>query len=100
LTKVRSKSSEKIKIPNVNKSSKQSVDSKARPKKIGKPNSTLISHKIMIDGRRTLVRLEKEIWMAIKEISIYEKCTIHQLCTVINKVKKLQGSLSSSIRVF
>ena len=62
--------------------------------------TTLISHNIMIDGRRTSVRLEKEMWIAIKDIAQRERCTVHALCTVIEKRKRPDTSLTAAIRVF
>lgn len=62
--------------------------------------STLISHNIMIEGRRTSVRLEKEMWMAIKEIARRESCTVHDLCTVVSQRKREDTSLTAAIRVF
>lgn len=62
--------------------------------------TTLISHNVMIDGRRTSVRLEKEMWIAIKDIALRERCTVHALCTVIEKRKRADTSLTAAIRVF
>lgn len=62
--------------------------------------STLISHNVMISGHRTSVRLEKEMWMAFKEIARNEKCTIHDLCTAVSVRKKPDTSLTAAIRVF
>ena len=62
--------------------------------------TTLISHNIMIMGRRTSVRLEKEMWMAIKDIARNEKCTIHDLCSAVSQRKKPDTSLTAAIRVF
>lgn len=72
-----------------------STDKKPRREK-----STLISHNIMVEGKRTSVRLEKEMWMAIKEIARLEKCSIHALCTVVAQRKKPNTSLTAAIRVF
>jgi predicted DNA-binding ribbon-helix-helix protein len=68
--------------------------------KQNRDRSTLISHNIMIEGRRTSVRLEKEMWMAIKEIARRERCTVHALCDVISLRKKPDTSLTAAIRVF
>lgn len=65
-----------------------------------KEKTTLISHNILIEGRRTSVRLEKEMWIALKEIARKEKCTIHALCTVVAQRKKTDTSLTAAIRVF
>lgn len=69
-------------------------------RKNNKEKTTLISHNIIIDGRRTSVRLEKEMWMAIKDIARNEKCTIHDLCSVVSQRKKEDTSLTAAIRVF
>lgn len=63
-------------------------------------NSTLISHNVMIDGRRTSVRLEKEMWMALKQIARREDCSVHMLCTAIAQRKRPATSLTAAIRVF
>jgi predicted DNA-binding ribbon-helix-helix protein len=70
---------------------------KKRPKR---EKTTLISHNIIIEGRRTSVRLEKEMWMAIKEIARRERCTVHALCDIVSQRKKTDTSLTAAIRVF
>lgn len=62
--------------------------------------STLVSKNITIMGRRTSVRLEPEMWRSLKEISRREKCTIHDVCTMVCLCKKPLSSLTASIRVF
>lgn len=69
-------------------------------KKQRREKTTLISHNIMVDGKRTSVRLEKEMWMAIKDIARQEKCSIHALCSVVSQRKKPDTSLTAAIRVF
>lgn len=72
----------------------------ASDRKPRREKSTLISHNVMVDGRRTSVRLEKEMWMAFKDIAKNEKCTIHELCTAVAQRKKPDTSLTAAIRVF
>lgn len=84
-------------VQNVQSSDKSSKASQTRPRR---EKSTLISHNIMVDGRRTSVRLEKEMWMALKDIAKNEKCTIHELCTAVANRKKEDTSLTAAIRVF
>ena len=72
----------------------------APAKKAKREKTTLISHNIMIEGRRTSVRLEKEMWMAIKEIARRERCTVHALCDVVSQRKRPDTSLTAAIRVF
>ncbi len=64
------------------------------------PGSTLISHNITINGRRTSVRLEKEMWLGLKDIARRESCKIHDLCSVIAERKRPKTSLTAAIRVF
>lgn len=74
--------------------------SESTPKKQKRERTTLISHNIIIEGRRTSVRLEKEMWLAIKEIARRERCTVHALCDVVSQRKKPDTSLTAAIRVF
>lgn len=62
--------------------------------------STLISHNIVVDERRTSVRLEKEMWLGLKDIARREHCTIHDICNVIDQRKRENTSLTAAIRVF
>lgn len=62
--------------------------------------STLISRNITISKRRTSVRLEPEMWVALKEISDRENCSIHDVCSLISVRKNSQTSLTAAIRVF
>ncbi len=62
--------------------------------------STLVSKNVTIMGRRTSVRLEPEMWRALKEISRREKCTVHDVCSMVYLCKKPLSSLTASIRVF
>lgn len=62
--------------------------------------STLVSRNITVSARRTSVRLEPEMWRALKEISARESCSIHELCTLINFRKNKRTSLTAAIRVF
>lgn len=60
----------------------------------------LVSRNITILDKRTSVRLEPEMWIALKDIANREHCTIHDICTLIYLRKKPETSLTASIRVF
>jgi predicted DNA-binding ribbon-helix-helix protein len=60
----------------------------------------LMSHNIRVDGRRTSVRLEPEIWSALLDVAAREGCTVHTLCTLIRARKRTHTSLTAAIRVF
>ncbi len=62
--------------------------------------STLISHNVMVSGHRTSVRLEKEMWIGIKDIARLERCSVHTLCSEIAQRKRPGTSLTAAIRVF
>ncbi len=62
--------------------------------------STLVSRNITILGRRTSVRLEPEMWVSLKEIAKRERCTIHDICSLISLRKNENTSLTAAIRVF
>lgn len=62
--------------------------------------STLISRNITVLGRRTSVRLEPEMWQALREIAKREQCRIHDLCSLISLRKNENTSLTAAIRVF
>lgn len=64
------------------------------------PRTTLISRNITVMGRRTSVRLEPEMWTALREIARREQCSIHDICTLICVRKNLRTSLTAAIRVF
>jgi predicted DNA-binding ribbon-helix-helix protein len=67
-------------------------------KELGK--STLVSRNITVLGRRTSVRLEPEMWAALKDISKREKCSSHDICSLIQIRKNVNTSLTAAIRVF
>lgn len=63
-------------------------------------NSTLVSRNITVQGHRTSVRLEPEMWNALKEIAKREGCSIHDVCSLISMGKNKNTSLTAAIRVF
>lgn len=63
-------------------------------------NGTLITRNITVNGRRTSVLLEPEMWEALAEIARREGLTQHQLCTRIEVHRASSASLTSAIRVY
>lgn len=63
-------------------------------------HSTLVSRNITVAGRRTSVRLEPEMWTALREIARREDCRIHDICSLIQVRKNPDTSLTAAIRVF
>lgn len=62
--------------------------------------SSLIGRNITVFKRRTSIRLEPEMWDALNNIAEREKCTIHDLCSLIYIRKREGTSLTAAIRVF
>ncbi|MCF8495765.1 MAG: ribbon-helix-helix domain-containing protein [Alphaproteobacteria bacterium] len=62
--------------------------------------TSLVSRNIRIIGHRTSIRLEPEMWLALKDIALREKCSIHDLCSVVSMRKRKNASLTAAIRVF
>lgn len=62
--------------------------------------SSLLSRNITVLGKRTSVRLEPEMWRELKNISVRERCTTHDLCSLIALRKNERTSLTAAIRVF
>lgn len=62
--------------------------------------TTLLSRNITVDGRRTSVRLEPEMWNSLYDIAARESCSIHDICTLISLRKNPKTSLTAAIRVF
>ncbi len=64
------------------------------------PKSTLATRNITILGNRTSIRLEPEMWQALKEVATLEKCKIHDICSLVFLRKEQNTSLTAAIRVF
>ncbi len=62
--------------------------------------STLISRNVTIRGHRTSIRLEPEMWDALKDIADRENTSIHNICSLISMRKMDDTSLTAAIRVF
>lgn len=67
---------------------------------VGINKTALISRNITIKQRRTSIRLESQMWIALKEIADREKCTIHNICDVIANQKSNNITLTAAIRIF
>lgn len=65
----------------------------------GQMGTSLKSHNVVVNGHRTSMRLEPEMWEALRDISLRENLSINQLCTLVNRVRD-RSSLTSAVRVF
>ena len=61
--------------------------------------SSLVNRNIVVDGRRTSVRLEPQMWDALTEIVRREGLTVHDVCTVASRFRR-HSTLTAGLRVF
>jgi predicted DNA-binding ribbon-helix-helix protein len=62
--------------------------------RLGQPRS------VIIDGRRTSLRLEGTIWLGLDEIAREHGRSIDELVTVIDQGRAKDRSLASAVRIF
>ncbi|MCL2469367.1 MAG: ribbon-helix-helix domain-containing protein [Alphaproteobacteria bacterium] len=65
-----------------------------------KERSSLVSRNVTIDQHRTSVRLEPDMWNALRDICRREHITIHDIATIVSMRKAVNTSLTAGIRVF
>jgi len=59
----------------------------------------LLCKNVIVNGRRTSMRLDRETWISLADICAREGLTLHEICSRIDVVKGKAG-LSSSTRLF
>lgn len=59
----------------------------------------LLNRNVTVSGHRTSMRLEPDMWNALDEICMREKCTVHDVCTLVDNRRK-GSSLTAAMRVF
>jgi len=58
----------------------------------------LLCKNVVVNGRRTSMRLEKEVWNALSESCRHQNISLNTLCSQIEKSKDKRG-LSSAMRI-
>ncbi|MFQ5985030.1 MAG: ribbon-helix-helix domain-containing protein [Alphaproteobacteria bacterium] len=61
--------------------------------------SSLMNKNVVVNGRRTSVRLEGEMWDALGEIARRERCTIHHICSDVESRRKA-STFAAGLRVY
>ena len=59
----------------------------------------LICKNVIVNGRRTSIRLDRETWISLADICARERISIHELCSKIDRIRR-QSGLSSAVRLF
>ena len=70
------------------------------PPMSSKEKSGLVSRNVTIGAHRTSIRLEPDMWNALREICRREHVTIHEVATVVSVRKAAGSSLTAAMRVF
>lgn len=63
-------------------------------------SNKLKKRNIIVQGNRTSVTLEPQIWVILHDVAEDHDCTIHELCDMIYEFKNENSSLASAIRIF
>ncbi len=61
--------------------------------------SALASRNVTIDGHRTSLRLEDDVWDALVEICRRQDCTVHDICTEVER-ERMGSNRTSAVRTF
>ena len=61
--------------------------------------SLLVTRNVKVSGRRTSVRLEPDLWAALRDITEREDRSMHEICSDIDKTKGDTG-LTSAMRIY
>ena len=62
-------------------------------------DSPLVTRNVTVSGRRTSVRLEPDLWEALREIALRENRTLHDICSDIDKTRG-GTRLTSAMRIY
>jgi predicted DNA-binding ribbon-helix-helix protein len=62
-------------------------------------SSLLVSRNIVVNGRRTSIRLERAAWDALDDICYMENVSLNQLCSLIES-RRSRGSRTSAVRAY
>ena len=58
-----------------------------------------VMRNVTVSGHRTSIRLEPELWDALREICRREGRTIHEICSMVDR-RRQGSSLTAALRVF
>lgn len=61
--------------------------------------SKLLSKNVRIEGHRTSVRLERDMWEALEDICERQGLGLNEMCTLVGRAHR-SGGFTSSLRVF
>lgn len=62
--------------------------------------TSLVTKNVVVAGKRTSVRLEKELWQALALICRTDKQSINEICTLVERRRDDSGGFTSALRVY
>jgi predicted DNA-binding ribbon-helix-helix protein len=62
-------------------------------------SSILLNRNVVVEGKRTSMKLEPGMWDALDEICSRESVSVHELCTMVHR-RHAGSSLTATMRVF
>lgn len=68
--------------------------------KSGENASKLKSHNVYFNRKRTSVRLEDEMWEALKIVASHKNVSIHDVCDEVHSSQSSDASFTSALRVY
>jgi len=66
----------------------------------GVPQDGMVPKNVVVNGKRTSMRLEPAMWQALEEISRAEGCTVAEICDTVEKLCQPGHNFTSAMRVF
>lgn len=89
-------------LSNLKKDPESSLSASVTELKVPKraQKSGLVSRNVTIGTHRTSVRLEPDMWNALRDICRRENVTVHDVATIVSVRKSPNSSLTAAIRVF
>lgn len=61
--------------------------------------SRLVSRNVTVDGHRTSLRLEQDVWDALEEVCKREGLSLHEVCTHVER-RRSGSSRTAAVRAF
>lgn len=61
--------------------------------------SRLVSRNVTVDGHRTSLRLEQDVWDALEEVCARENMNLHEVCTHVER-RRSGSSRTAAVRTF
>tara|TARA_R110002094_G_scaffold82134_1_gene87200 strand:+ start:299 stop:544 length:246 start_codon:yes stop_codon:yes gene_type:complete len=61
--------------------------------------SPLVTRNVNVGGRRTSVRLEPDLWEALRDIAAREERSMHEICSDIDRTRG-DTRLTSAMRIY